>query len=291
MIGDDGDLRPVVALDWSFHGVHVTFDGVSVQELASVEALLADARLSRPHRIAAEATFESWDPQRRTAMLAALHAAGHELFVYRPLHTARARKVLRVDKSDAADALIIWRYAQHPRFRLYRYREVDREWAARFTALQREYVRLRLTGGKAALAAAAAQVLGPLRERSPQSRAVLGSSSGYSETLLAVLAFAAGNDLTRNEMERLVGLHGSGYPSLLRSEVHTHNARHALKRLAAFDGIHAGRAVHELDDPTVSVQVPDRSTQKDWRVYRREMRRAYAELVGARRAGTFPPAG
>lgn len=287
MLGEPNDHRPVVALDWSFHGIHVTFDGEQVEQLASVDALLADARLRDPHRIAAESTFESWDPQRRLHLIERLRAAGHELFVYRPLHTARARRALGSEKSDAEDARTIWKLAHHPRFRLYPAVSPDQHWASTAGAAQQEYTRIRLTGGKSALADTAAAVLGPLRERSEESQLVLGGSvrkDGYSETLLAVLWFVASKGFSRSEMERLVGLHGSGYPSLLRSEVHTHCARHALKKLAARAGVHRRRSVDDLG-PSPLQDTSTEDSQGDWRIFRRELRRAYSELVASLRSG------
>ena len=274
MMGSHDDPRPMLALDWSFHGIHATFDGSEVLQFPSVESLLSDPRMSRPHRIAAEATFESWDPQRRRMVITSLREKGHELFVYRPLATARARHQLGLEKSDAADARIIWLYAKHPRFHLYAPAEVCESWAERFATAQQEYALVRLAGQKADLAAKAAAVLGPLAERSEHSRLVLSSASGYSETLLAVLWFVASKGFTRGEMEKLLGLYGAGYPSLLRSEIHTHSARHARKRLNTLPDISSRRSVEDLDTPATSSS----EVCKDWRVYRKELRRAYGEL-------------
>lgn len=267
---------PIVSLDWSFHGVHVSFDGASVELFASTDDLLTDPRMASPHRIAAESTFESWDLDRRQRMIDAISAAGHELVVYRPLHTPRARQALGLDKSDANDARAIWKLAAHPKFRMYTPSPVDPAWMERAERMQREYTKIRLSGEKPRLAAKAAAILGPLEGRSPEFRAVFGGSGGYSETLLSVLYFLASEGLTRNEMERAIGLHGSGYPSLLRSEIHTHSARHARKRLAALPGVYRHRAVDDLAGIPFPGAGPD--AQKDWRVYRRQLRHGYAEL-------------
>jgi len=274
-MGSPGDTRPVLALDWSFHGIHATFDGATVEQFTSVDSLLDDPRLATPHRIAAEATFESWDPNRRRAMIDRLRRNGHELFVYRPLATARARHHLGIEKSDAADARIIWMYATHPRFHLYTPTEVSKSWAERFAAVQQEYTLVRLTGQKPELAAKAAEILGPYATRSEHSRLVLGSKTGYSETILAVLWFVAARGFTRAEMEKLLGLHGAGYPSLLRSEIHTHSARHARKRLLDLPGVVSRRSVEDLNTPGPK----DVASSKDWSIYRREIRRAYSELA------------
>jgi hypothetical protein len=288
MIGSQDDPRPVVALDWSFHGVHVTWDGEQVCAFASVEDFLADARMSGPHRIAAEATFESWDLERRHRLYDEITAQGHTLYVYRPLHTARARQAAGIDKSDAADARIIWWYAHDEAFHLYPARKLDDDWARRNAELNRNYARVRLSGGKKQLAARAAEVLGPFRERSEDSQVALGSSAGYTESLLAALYFAAKEGLSRREMERLLGLHGSGYPTLLRSDVHTHSFRHASRRLSARDDVHALRTVDRLRMPTPAVatpsgQDPAQVRTKDWTIYRRELRRAFHEIVAALR--------
>jgi hypothetical protein len=285
MLSTPDDPRPVVAIDWSFHQIHATFDGELVERFTSVDALLQDPRLCVPHKIAAEATFESWDPERRRSILVALRSSGHELYVYRPLNTARARSSLGLTKSDELDAKVIWMHATHPKFHLYTPKDVNPEWATRFAAAQKEYALLRLTGEKSEMASKAAEVLGPLSSRSECSRAVLASAQGYSETILAVLWFCASKDLTRNEMEKLVGLSAAGYPSLLRSELHTHSARHARKRLLQLPNVHSSRSLSTSD--LVAAEPPDDSV-KDWRVYRREIRRAYSELRSYLHASVEP---
>ena len=279
MIGAPDDPRPVVAFDWSTKGLHVTFDGEHIERCASILALLDDARLETPHRLAAEATFESWDPINRYRIVGQLRDAGHELFVYRPLHTARARKAGNIKKSDADDVLVIWRYANHPDFHLYAPCAPRPEWVDVHAALNGEYAMIRLTHGKPALAERAAEILGPFSGRSEDSRLVLGSKD-YSESLLAALMFVASKGLTRAEMERMIGLHGSGYPSILRSDVHVHSFRHARKRLVkARDDVHDRRAVDEfLSGDNETIADPAR-TVKDWTVYRRELRCVYHELV------------
>jgi hypothetical protein len=79
--------------------------------------------------------------------------------------------------------------------------------------------------------------------------------------------YAASKNLTRAPMERLFGLHGSGYPSLRRSEIHTHSARHALKRLAATGDVHTRRSINDLH----SGEITGDERPKDWRIYRREL--------------------
>jgi hypothetical protein len=246
---------PVVALDWAIHAVHVTFDGQRVDRYDRVDDLLAT--LTEPHRIVAEATFESWDPERRRNVLAQIRDAGHEIHVYRPIHTARHRAP-DMDKSDENDARVIYRIASEQRIHTYPPVDPDPVWVSKRETLNREYTHLRLTGGKDSLTAAATAVLGPYDALDEQARSVLGNGKKYSPSLLAAAYFAAQHSTSRSEFERLLGLHGSGHPSVLRSEVHHHSFRHARKR-----GV-------------------------TWQTYRRELRRAYQQLK--RHTGTFVPA-
>ena len=269
---------PVVAFDWSFSLVHVTFDGSTVITYATLDDLLD--RLATPHRLVGESTFESWDPQRRQAVLARIEASDHHLDVFRPRHTARARKVWGIDKSDVEDVKVIWRLAHHPRFVLHPAGDVDEVWRTRFAELQHDYNAMRLAKApKAHMAAQAAAVLGPPSALTAVERAVLVGSGKYNPTLLAALWFCAERRLSRTEMERVLGLYGSAYPSLLRSEVHTHSFSRARSRL-----VEGGHAVtrRAVDDPVgeTGTSEPDETTPaaKDWTLYRRVVRQVYRRL-------------
>lgn len=244
------DPRPLVALDWSFRGVHVTTDGVTVTRHSSVDELLAV--LAVPHKILAESTFESWDPVRRRDVVARLRDAGHEIYVFRPIHTARARGSAATAKSDENDARTIHSIATAGRLHVYPLPDADPEWGERRDGANREYQRIRLSGEKDLLVAEAARVLGPYRDLDDSARSVLGNGKAYSPSLLAAAYFAAQRCRSRDEFERMLGLHGSAYPSLLRSEVHHHSFRFARRR-----GV-------------------------TWQVYRRELRRVFAKLKAAR---------
>lgn len=230
----------------------MTFDGVEVVRLRSFDEL--SGLLLVPHKIVAESTFESWDPLRRKAIVDALRAAGHEIYVFRPIHTARVRGSSATAKSDANDARTIHAIASASRLHVYPLPDVDPEWVERREGANREYQRIRLSGEKDLLVAEAVAVLGPYRLLDDDARAVLGNGSTYSPSLLAAVFFAAQRARSRDEFERLLGLHGSAYPSLLRSEVHHHSFRFARRR-----GV-------------------------TWKLYRRELRRAFSRLKSARPA-------
>jgi len=221
------DQRPVVAMDWSLHGVHVTFDGEVVTFYPSVKEFVES--LETPHQICAEATFESWDAAGRAAIVIWIRSRGHELYVYRPIHTARARGDM--PKSDANDARVIYSIAGANKLHLYPIPDVDSEWATFRQECNREYQKLRLSGtGKDALVKSAEAILGPYKELDDETRSVLGNGTKYSPALLAATYFAAAHSRSRDVYERLLGLHGSAHPSLLRSEVHTHSFRWARRR-------------------------------------------------------------
>jgi len=246
------DSRPMLALDWSFKEVHVTFDGETVLRFPSVSALLAT--LTAPHKILAESTFESWDVSRRRAAVDAIRSAGHEIYVFRPIHTARARGSSSTRKSDENDARTIHAIGAMGRLHVYPLPADDPEWSDRRRAANREFQIIRDSGERDALVDAAVEVLGPYRDLGEDARSALGNGSTYYPALLAAVCFAARNARSRDEFERLLGLHGSAYPSLLRSIVHHHGFRHVRARGVA------------------------------WNVYRRELRRVYAALKGSRPA-------
>jgi hypothetical protein len=255
-----GDTRPLVALDWSAHAVHVTFDGRNVTKLTGVEDLLP--LLDRPHRVVAESTFESWNPTRRAQAITAIREAGHEIYVFRSAVTAKTRAELGWEKSDSVDARVIHRIASEGRIHLYPIPDPDPEWVSRREDLAREYLQIRLGGGKDDLAAAAKEILGRYRDLDPEAQEVLGNTKRgtYSNSILAVTYFAAQHTTTRAEFERLLGLHGSAYPSIFRSDVLHHSYRHARKR-----GV-------------------------SWNAYRRQLRRTYRTLRAALTQETTPAA-
>lgn len=132
--------------------------------------------------------------------------------------------------------------------------DVDPDWVERRESANREYQRIRLSNEKDLLVAAALEVLGPYKELDESARSVPRNGTTYSPSLTAAVFFAAQRVRSRDEFEHLLGLHGSAYPSLLRSEVHHHSFRFARKR-----GV-------------------------TWKVYRRELRRAFSRLNLARPA-------
>lgn len=223
------DPRPLVAVDWSARGLHITFDGVAVRQLEALEDLLEHLG-DTPHRIAVESTIESWNPPRRQWFAETARSKGHEVYVFRPIHTARERAKLGLIKSDAADACVIWRIGQEGRIHLYPLPTPDLEWSSRRVSANTEYIRARGEGSKKALADEAARCLGPYRDLDVRRQRLLGNGRTYYEALLAATYFAASKAKTRDEYERFLGLHGSAYPSILRSEVHHHAFRWLSKQ-------------------------------------------------------------
>lgn len=254
-----GPHRPTVALDWSGHHVHATFDGKAVERLPDVGALLD--RLATPHRIVCEATLESYDAGRRAAVLARIDRDGHELVVFNPRQTARARKRWDVTKSDANDARVIFRLAAEGRVHLMAAVEPDPVWTRRRDVANRQYTRIRGSARKDELVVAAEAALGPYHDLDDDARAALGNGKGWMASVVAAAFFAAQWARSRDEFERLLGLHASAYPSLLRSEIHKHGYPHLAKR-----------------DVT-------------WAQLRRELRRVYRTFSRARRDAGIPPGG
>ena len=222
------DPRPLVAVDWSLHGIHVTQTGRSVTFYPSFDELLET--LTQPARVVCEATVESWDPERRDALLTKFRTSGHEIYVFRPIHTARFRKRHDIEKSDENDTRVIYRIATQGRLHLYPAPALDRSWSAERERVNARYVQLRLAGRKPGLVELATGILGPYTALPDELRHALGSGKGYSPSLLAAVTFATAHANSRSTWERLLGLHGSGYPTVLRSDVHHHSFQHARRR-------------------------------------------------------------
>lgn len=249
------DARPLVAFDWSRNTLHVTWDGENVEQMNSVQDLL-DRLAGVPHRIVTEATVESWDPDRKMAFATRARAEGHEILVYRPIHTARFRdrQTPPIRKNNVNDAKAIFGIAAEGRLHLYPLPAPDSDWAKRRQDLNEEFIRLRSAGDMGELVRSAQEVLGPYGDLAPTAQAALGNGTEYAEAMIAAVYFAAIHADSRAEFERFLGLHGSGYPSVLRSNVHHHGFRHR------------------------------RNQGVSWTAFRRELRHAYAAIREARRA-------
>jgi len=221
------DRRPLVAFDWSMKGVHVTFDGDSVMEGSTVEAIMED---HPPHRIALEATFESFNLDERLRALGALRSAGHEVYGIRPINTARVRNGLGWEKTDTIDARVIWHMATNTSRHFSPLRPgVVAEFQERMDALRSEYMDVRRMDGKTILADEARAILTPWKDLPDELRAAAGAS-GYTNSLAASVYFLATRTSGRKEFEMAAGLHGSAYPTIFRSELMHHSFRHSKKK-------------------------------------------------------------
>ena len=248
---------PMCAFDWSIgHGIHATFDGTTVRRFRSSEELLDD--LAVPHLLVAEATFESWDAERRRSLAERIEQDGHTFVVFRPLRTGRHRRATDGTKSDHDDALAIWEIATQTRTHLYPFKaQADPQWVVTRSQLNQEYNLLRKTDGKQRLITEAAELLGPVTGLSDDARTVLTNGRDYRPSLLAAVYFSTLRTRSREEFERVLGLSGAAYPSLLRSDVHHHAFR--WYRAAC---LKAG-------------------TEPDWAMWRREVRGARRRILDA----------
>lgn len=258
------DERPLVAFDWSFSRIHVTFDGETVTALDGIADLVS--LLEAPHKLVAESTFECWDSERRLRLLEQIRDAGHELYVFRPLRTARARQAWDIRKSHEADARVIFRIADQAPTHVYRAIAVpNAAEVAQREELNATYNMLRIEGGKADLVAHAKAILGPhkeLKKTRPLLAVALGATD-YTDTALAAPFFVAQHARSRDEFERLLGMSASARPSLLRSEIHNHVWRRVAKR--------------EFTDPVTGEQRVLTMSE-----FRRELRSLYGIFKAAR---------
>lgn len=224
------DSRPLVAFDWSAGALDCTFNGKTVFQVKKIEELAA--MLKKPHKLACEASFESFVPGRRHAMAQMLRDAGHEIYVFRSTATERHRRAADIEKTNENDARTIYRIAAETDTHVYPLLDIDAEWIARRKALNREYFILKMSKQKdAQLITPAKDIIGKFKDLSPEDKVRFGNAKndGYSDTMLAAVYFATLNTTNRYDFERLLGLWQSACPSLLRSEIHHHSWRHIRK--------------------------------------------------------------
>lgn len=221
------DTRPIVAFDWSSAALDVTFDGVLVTQVKRVEDLAA--MLTVPHKIVTESSFEPYVLGRRQAMAKLLRDAGHEIYTFNQRQTARYRTVNGIEKSNEADARVIYALAATTDLHLHPLQaEPDADWVERREALNREYLIIKFNGEKKPLLIKPAmEILGKFKDLPAQRQAWWGNGKPdkYSDSTLAAVYFATSRTTNREDFERILGLYQAGYPSLLRSDIHNHGYR------------------------------------------------------------------
>lgn len=222
------DSRPLIALDWAQRAVHYTLDGVEVFEAPD---LLSALEGQPPSKVALENTFESYDLRIRRAMTLEARALGHEVYGIRPKNTASYRRSLGVEKtSDEDDARYIFAMAMETskHFSVFRLPLSDEETEHR-EGLASAYVKMRYRGEKPALVKRAKELVTPWKEL-PEEEQKIAGSAGYAPSLLAPVLYATEATSSRSEFEALLGLHGSGHPTIFRSEIYHHWMRHQRKK-------------------------------------------------------------
>lgn len=206
-----------VAFDWSGKGIDVTFDGVTSERLPDVNALLE--RLTEPHRIVCESTYESYIEEQRDAFTIACASAGHDLRTFKPRFTAKLRVALGMDKTDANDALVIYRVAVAGLIPLKRAGVVDPEYRARHKAINHEHTIGRFIGETDALVAEFERVFPKNSLTDIQRLAFLTKSGEWRSQFIAGIVRASRYATSRKDFENLTGMHANGYGCHLRSDI------------------------------------------------------------------------
>lgn len=206
-----------VAFDWSGKGIDVTFDGITSERMPDVNALLGS--LSGPHRIVCESTYESYIEERRDAFTVACIEAGHDLRTFKPRFTAKLRTALGIEKTDANDALVIFRVAEAGLVPLKRASVVDPGYRARHRAINLEHTIGRFMGESDSLVAEFEKAL-PIDSLDETQRLVFLTKAGTWRTeFVAGIVRAARHAINRNDFERLTGMSANGYGCHLRSDI------------------------------------------------------------------------
>lgn len=228
-----------VYFDWSGSALAVLWDDedtVDMTTYRSVSDLLDD--LTEPTRIVSEATFESFNLDMRREVIERAEREGHTWLTTPNRQTKRMRDRLGWTKSDAVDVQVI--------------REIDRRSSA--DTLKRpvpppdekdlasqidanhELMRLRNSkvrvpsrakkgyteySKKQLLAREIIKQLPKFKTLTDTQKLALGGDK-YSECIVAAVAIAAKYSSNRREFENLAGLHGHGYPTQIRADLHFH---------------------------------------------------------------------
>lgn len=226
------DSRPCCAFDWRKGQLDYTFDGLTYNvfgRIGSIEEFLAlPIMQGTRYKIVCESTFESHgDQERRHQVIKMIRDAGHELYVFRPLATSRYRIKHDIPKTHIDDARVIFKIAMEAPTHVYpAIDDPDTDWYARSARLNAQYRLIRDDEMKnAILAKPAEEILGKFKDLSDEDKAMFGNKpmEKYIPTMIAAVYFAAISTPNRRDFERLLGMHGSGHPCLLRSEIFKHS--------------------------------------------------------------------
>lgn len=255
-----------IAFDWSRFQVDYTFDGVTGDFVADLPTLLNLPELATPHQIVCESTFESYEPERRIWFIDECSRRGHQLRVFNPRQTAYYRTRHGLEKTNAGDALVIYKIAFETDAFLTVPKPIDEAWVRKRSAVNLAHTISRFTGTKEALANEAIALLGDYEDLTVEQRLALGNGKDYSRPLVAAVMRAAMNASSREEFERLLGLYANAYPSHLRSDVHHWGYR-----------VRNG-GIGKNPDGTPKFR---RESTIEWKVFRRALRATYQQLKGS----------
>lgn len=261
--------------DWSMNrGLSVLFnDDQNVTLYANIERLL-DA-LDTPHVLISECTFESFNIDKRRALLERVHAAGHTWKTFNPRQTPRARNVLGLEKTDDNDVRAIRHVALSQPQGLkpasvaegaaHERREAMRLAANNELMLMRrdyEYVPaprarlgVKIVKRKDVFAQEIIDAhLPEYQKLSETEQLAWGNGKKYSLTLIAAVSVAARHAESRKDFDYLTGLYMNGYPSQIRSDVHWWRYRYAREQgLTLSDYRREVRKLYHLLAPAMKV--------------------------------------
>lgn len=257
-----------VYFDWA--GTRLSIldnDNDEVRYLYSVDELLDS--LDRPTRIISEATFESFDINKRAEVIDKARGKGHvwlttpnrqtgrrrlnwvlnepEMFPSEYFEVADLNKKNGDRKSDEIDVHVIRRLAnENPScLKSPNVRREDDRWVQVMDQIHDEMVNLRRTirkipsnrsakgfvfkKDKDLYAKEIVQHLPKFKTLTDTQKKCFGSA-GYSLCLVAAAAVATKHSRSRREFEHFTGLFGHGFPSQIRSDIHHHVMKAALKK-------------------------------------------------------------
>lgn len=255
---------PTIYFDWGRGKVTTLLDDDTEEQIVhypSTDAVLDS--LTEPTTIISEATFESYEPVRRAAIIQRAQDEGHLWLTTPNRQTARHRAEIGYEKkTDEIDVQVIRSLAlsqpdglKAPNVRGAADPVVMNLGAANMELmhLRREYRMVSsprkrlptLVSAKDDYAKAIIELLPDFAGLFPERQAALGDPGsvsargyrktasthlGYRMTLVAALAKATKFSRNRGEFDQLAGMFAHGYPSQIRSDVHHWTWRMINKR-------------------------------------------------------------
>jgi len=224
-----------VYFDWNKQYINVLFDDAEDDiKLPNLDTLFD--LLTEPTVIIGEATFESFQHEKRRAVIERARREGHTLLTTPTRATGRRWNALGYDREGKDDSIavkVIRDLAPDVHLKVPEI-SPDPEWVERRKAANSELMVLRSTfrwakgpkGGRKIISAkddyadTLIEKLPPFANLTDVQKIALGDGKVYNKIVIAAVGKAAKFAESTREFDKLAGLYHHGYPSQIRSDLH-----------------------------------------------------------------------